>query len=309
MATTKTSSAPKTKRPKTPAPKTYTIKRLVKRWERWEYDEEDIKGFIEDGHLKQAFDTVRLDANLSSPFFRLRDIHFYKHHVESGELLKIEQQSTLEELVDSVTENDLIPCSKIKFLYLPKDVSAKSIGKRGEDCDWIHFFYDVNGNQLIPTHNRNIESMLSGKTEYHINSLPIDKHLFEELLIIPLEEVERFENENDGKNKRPYKITLRELRMKQAQKLSNFDPEKHRKASQAQKKINKGNMRKAYFELFAKEVRIYEEQKNLPKRSFAEIRDELESDKTHQNNFNNKFQEMYGQPSMKEERKKKPPNK
>lgn len=195
MATTKTSSkspVSKTKRPKTPTPKTYTIKQLAGRWG---YEEFEIESYIMDGHLKEAFDIDRLNANLSVPYFKLRDLLFYKHYVGDAELLKVNKNnSTLDEIMGTVEEDNIIPCSELDFLYLPKPEDAFTRSPR-EKWDWVRFFYDSDGNQLIPIRKGSPPLQKKSNDGYHIQFVPIDKHLFEELLIVPLEEVDRFEIE------------------------------------------------------------------------------------------------------------------
>lgn len=203
MNTIKKTSTAKRKLPNPPKPKTYTIRQLSEHWKGW--SESEIEGFIRDGYLKEAFDAAELGHKICDVNgCPLSDFYLYKCKAgpeKSNDGRDI--RSVLMECVDPKVKDNVIKSPKDKeniilgsdviFLYMPK--SEKAIEKlENKSFNYVHFFYDLDGSLLIPLFKGG--PFISGVEDgYHMPYVSIPKDLFD-LLIIPREEVERFENEH-----------------------------------------------------------------------------------------------------------------
>ena len=254
------------------------------------WDESVIDAYIENGQIRRAFDTTKADKHL-------RDWKYHQCYASNEQLSALKHDEPLSKFIDYSIEENFIPCPRYLYLPMPHPITIPDPAKLQGTIDhetvfrndppelfsgtWVMLshFYHLDGSALIPV-------------DGDYTNFPLVKYQFE-LLEFPREEIERLkQSKSTGKKEGPYDIKWRERRMEAIQKKCEFDPREYRKMSDARKAIEKEKMRKNYFECFAMEVRAYEQQKGLPKRTPAEIRNELE--KEHKNTFNNTFQDMFG---------------
>lgn len=181
-----------------PEPKIFTRAQLAKRWK---CGLPKIGGYIRDGQLKEGFDTFNAD------YGELRQRCYYKCDAEDEQLLNdINHEEPLSAFVDSVIPENIVSCPR--YLYKPIMPNATCYYKPelNQESVWegitktmytlMHiqkyimfcYFYDLNGSALIPIEEDNS----------HISFPSITKEC---RLVIPFEEVERFEIKNKLKRK------------------------------------------------------------------------------------------------------------
>ena len=261
-----------------------------------EWSESRVDAYIEKGQIRRAFDTIKADEHL-------RSWQYYKCKAKKEQLSALKHDEPLSAFVDPVIEENFISCPRYLYLPMPPPIIIPDPSMLQGTIDYETTFRNAppelfSGTWVMLSHFYHFDGSVLIPVEEGYTNFPLVKLQFE-LLEFPLEETERHkQNKNTRQDKGPYNIRKREQRMKQVQKLSKFDPTKHRKASHSQKTNNKATMRVAYFELFAKEVELYEKQKNLPERTFAEIQKKLENDTKQINAFNNTWEKMFGEPDM-----------
>ena len=171
---------------KLPDQETYTRGELAKRWK---CEPSKIDAYIRTGQLKEA-----LPPTARNHFFQY---YFYKcSHSEPLSdavrppaaddgykwlLMVIEEGEPLEKYVRVAGEKII----QRKYLYLPPEDEEDAVIER-PTSKLIRYFYDLEGNALIP---------VAEDDGWPICFAPVDKHHFNSL-IIPLEEVKRFESES-----------------------------------------------------------------------------------------------------------------
>ena len=166
-----------------PDPEAYTKEQLA---ERWECDLSLIESYIKSGKLKQGFDT-RIEYN------GLRNLNFYKCEAGDEELLNtIKNHKALSEFVNPVIQEKIIPCPNHLYIPFMRNSTMRLIEESVmlelilKICMMprimVRYFYDLEGNALIPMSKKGVVSF------------PMVNPRFE-LLSVPLESVEQFENE------------------------------------------------------------------------------------------------------------------
>ena len=168
----------------------YTKEQLAKKWE---CDISLVKGYIDSGQLKEALPPTAMRNLRRWSFYRCEENEplsgkFSTIEVEVGSskewlLDLIEDGEMLEEYVGRLKQEKIVSCPK--HLYLAVEDNA-SIKRSDKDYNMVRYFYDLDGNALIP-----IEYEEDG---HQICFAPIKKeHL--DSSIIRIEEVKRFRSE------------------------------------------------------------------------------------------------------------------
>ena len=166
-----------------PDQKTYTRKELS---QRWEGDLSKIDAYIRTGQLKAALPPVAIKSLRKWVFYRCHNNEkFNEDEINVGLLDIIEDGETFEKYAGKIGQGKIT--SFPGYLYVPIDDNA-IIEEPEKDYILVRYFYDLEGNALIMVED--------AESEYEICFAPIKKeHL--DSLIIPLEEVKRFERENN----------------------------------------------------------------------------------------------------------------
>ena len=175
-----------------PDPKEFRRGELV---QRWGCDLSRINAYIRYGQLKLGFDTTRENWLWTDP----RKLNYYKNEAGNEQLLDaIEQHQPLSSFMSSNPQEErIISCPQYLYLPVVRNAIMKLypvmnqdwLDSRGtseevcsEPCIWFRYFYDLEGNALIPM------------SKTGIIEFPQLKHRLD-LLRVPLEEVERFEGD------------------------------------------------------------------------------------------------------------------
>ena len=184
-----------------PDPETFTLEEIAKRWK---CSLSRVEGYINDGKLKQGIDTLKKRCK------SLRQFRYYKYNASDELLLNPTDDygEPLSKVVGSIRQINFIDdCPK--FLYFPIELEEyqgdiydrfrnliddnydgdvenfrKEIGYIDDGIPFP-FFYDLDGTKLIPVEN---DKPHKCRTPFVSKRCP---------LIVPCEEVERFERKYD----------------------------------------------------------------------------------------------------------------
>ena len=124
----------------------FTIEQLA---QRWNCSVDEAKGYIREGKLRVSLDTTK------AQFTFLRDMDYYKCEADEHLLNALQNGKALSEVVDPVIKRNIIPCPD--HLYVPTEESAFVEGT-GEDHRMFRYFYDFDGNVLIPIKRSGVKS-------------------------------------------------------------------------------------------------------------------------------------------------------
>lgn len=184
-----------TEEPNLPDQETFTREELS---QRWKCDTSKIDAYIRSGQLKQALPPPAKHALQKWIFYQcakdepLSDVVRDAKPTDADDsnewlLDLIEDGEPLEKYVGKVAQEKII--SRPEYFYVPNAEGAiiKAHGTNGAYHS-ARFFYDLHGNPLIPIWDE--------EDGYQV-CFALVKKRFLDSLIIPLEEVKRFERENN----------------------------------------------------------------------------------------------------------------
>lgn len=241
-----------------PEPSIFTKTQLAKRWK---CGVPKIRGYIKDGRLKRAFNTLDYD------FKALRETLFYRYDGNTNVLPEIKDEMPLIDLINDINPENIIKCPR--YLYKSIDPNITTLPEVAFDKEnllesistaflaiasnqsfiFFRYFYDLDGNVLIPiTQNNN-------KNIWKISLLSISRRNHDNL-IISLEEIERFEIENGliKKKKTQSVLIKRKTDILAIIKEFNYDPLAFPKAPSG-KAGEKSEIRKLFLERHGQTLR------------------------------------------------------
>ena len=212
--------------PNLPDQETFTREELS---QRWKCDTSKIDAYIRSGQLKQALPPPARHALREWIFYQctkdepLSDVVRHAKPIDADDsnewlLDLIEDGEPLEKYVGKVAQEKII--SRPEYFYVPNAGGAiiKAHGTNGA-YQSARFFYDLHGNPLIPIWDK--------EDGYQVCFVLVKKR-FLDSLIVPLEEVKRFECENNigqkSKRKSSGVIDRQEEKPEQKQEDSNSPP-------------------------------------------------------------------------------------
>ena len=193
-----------------PDQKTYTREELARRWN---CDISEVNAYIRTGQLKVALPRAARKEIESYYFYKCSHIEPLSDSVrppiddDSYERLLeiIEDGEPLEKYVRVAGEKII----RREYLYLPPEEEKDAFIERANSKE-IRYFYDLEGNALIP---------VAEDDGWPICFAYVEKHHFDSL-IVPLEEVKRFEHENKIGEKSPSIVQRQEEKTEQKQEDS-----------------------------------------------------------------------------------------
>ena len=162
---------------------------------RWECDISPVDRYVQEGQLKEALPPATREGLHDWIFYRCSEIEPLSDAFRQGKLIDeddgrewllkfIEHGEPLEKYIGRERQEKIIHCPK--HLYMPIQGNA-IINRDDQDYSMVRYFCDLHGDALIP--------LDEAEDGYRICFAPIKKAYLDSL-IVPIEEVRRFEKKH-----------------------------------------------------------------------------------------------------------------